>query len=84
MIVTVISSLLILIMGRERREGRHYEHGHLGSFTRKLQLRPPQKTNCSFPAGHRGKGEMGAYTVRLGDIQEVFACQSNLGKYLLS
>lgn len=31
-------------------------HGHLSSFTRRLQLRAPQRITGPFPAGHGGKG----------------------------
>lgn len=36
-------------------EARHYKHGHLESYTRKLQFHTLQETTGPFSANHWGK-----------------------------
>lgn len=74
-----------MLIIESKGEARHYKHGHLNSYSRKLPLHTPQETTSLFPADHSRKGsnkggDGGMQNEVRGRVEKVVACQSSLGE----
>lgn len=65
-VIIIIFSQLLLKTKREQREGQVLKLGHLGSFTRELQLHAPKDTIMLLPTNHWREGKVGVCTVKSG------------------